>query len=236
MQQVRPHPITGAPMAPLGYTKRGMPIWPVSGGAPDGDEGSGTGTPPPAAGTNPPPAAGTVSQEAVDALVKDRVARARETERAKFADYDDVKAKAARLDALEAENATTLDRERAKAKGEGAAEVMAKANTRLVAAEVRAQAAGLKFRDPHDALAHLTVTGALGQVKVSEDGDVDANAVKAALENLAKDKAYLLETTEPPPPPPPGAAGVGTGSAGTKRETTPGMGTLRNAYANSTTK
>jgi hypothetical protein len=222
-------------MAPLGYTRKGKAVWPVSGGAPEpGEQGSGSGqtppaTPPPAA---TPPAGRTFTQAEVDDIVRERAIA--ETRR-KFGDYDDLKAKAQQFDALQAENATTLERERTKAKAEGASEVLSKANRLLIAAEVRALAAAAKFRDPHDALAHLTVTGGLEGVKVSPDGVVDSNAVKAALDTLAKDKAYLLESTEPPPPPPPpaspGAAGVGTGSAGNKREVQPGMDRLRTAYS-----
>ncbi len=243
--QTRPHPITVAPMSPLGYTKRGKAIWPVAGGAPDeGENTGGTGTggeTPPAGSTStgsstPPAEQPTLTQSQVNALLAEERRKATERASGKFSDYDEVKRKAGEFDRLQNENETTLERERTKAKQEGASEVLAKANARLVAAEVRAQAAAAKFRDPHDALAHLTVSGALTAIKVSDDGDVDGEAVRTALETLAKDKAYLLtDTTTPPPPPPPtpGQAGVGAGSAGGKREVTPGVGRMRDAYASS---
>ncbi len=236
------HPFTGEVLQPLGYSaKSGRAIYPVCGGAPDDppNDPPATGTPPatppaiPPAGEQP-----TLTQSQVNALLAEERRKATDKASGKYADYDDVKAKAARFDALEAENASTLDKAVAKAKGEGGAEVMAKANARLVAAEVRAQAAAAKFRDPLDALAHLQASGILGQVKVTDDGDVDAAAIKVALETLAKDKAYLLEgPATPPPPPSPGAAGVGSGSSGNgKREVAPGMDRLRTAYSTTGTK
>lgn len=244
--ETRLHPITGAPMAPIGYTRKGRAVWPVGGGAPDGDEGNtggsgtgngGSGTGSTSTGTGSAPPAGeqpTLTQSQVNALLAEERRKATDKATGKFADYDDIKAKAARLDALEAENASTLEKERGKAKAEGAQEVLAKANSRLIAAEVRAQAAAAKFRDPLDALAHLQVSGALANVKVTDDGDVDGDAIKAALETLAKDKAYLLVDTTPPPPPPPatpGAAGVGAGSTGKgAAQVSPGIGRMRDAY------
>lgn len=247
--QTRLHPITGAPMAPIGYTRKGRAVWPVGGGAPDGDEGNtggsgstagtgsttgtGTGSAPPA-GEQP-----TLTQSQVNALLAEERRKATERASSKYGDYEDIKAKAARFDALEAESQTTLERERNKAKAEGATEVLAKANARLVSAEVRAQAAAARFRDPLDALAHLQVSGALRDVKVDDDGNVDGAAIKTALETLAKDKAYLLESAAPPPPPTPGAAGVGAGSdsgKGTSANVQPGMGRLRSAYGKTSTK
>jgi hypothetical protein len=203
-------------------------------------EGEGTGgaaavttttTTPPVAASAAATEQPTLTQSQVNALLAEERRKATEKASGKFTDYDDLKAKAGRLDALEAENATTLEKERNKAKAEGGQEVLAKANARLIAAEVRAQAAAAKFRDPFDALAQLQARGQLGAIKVSDDGDVDGTAIGAALEQLAKDKAYLLETAAPPPTPTPGAAGAGAGSAtGTARTVAPGVDRMRLAY------
>lgn len=63
---------------------------------------------------------------------------------------------------------------------------LAKANERILKAEIRAAAAG-KLADPADALRFLD----LAQFEVGQDGEVDTAAVTAAIEKLATDKPYL---------------------------------------------
>jgi hypothetical protein len=63
---------------------------------------------------------------------------------------------------------------------------LAKANTRILKAEIRAAAAG-KLADPADALLYLD----LSRFEVGDDGDVDTDAVASAIEALAKAKPYL---------------------------------------------
>lgn len=63
---------------------------------------------------------------------------------------------------------------------------LAKANERILKAEIRAAAAG-KLADPADALKFLD----LSVFEVGVDGDVDTAAVMAAIEALAKSKPYL---------------------------------------------
>jgi hypothetical protein len=82
------------------------------------------------------------------------------------------------------------------AKTAGYTEALTKANKRLVSAEARALAAGAKFRDPGDAVKFLT----LDDISVDEDGNVDASAIKSALEELAKSKPYLLDDGKAPAP------------------------------------
>lgn len=86
---------------------------------------------------------------------------------------------------------------------------MQTANQRLVRAEARALAASAKFRDPSDAVAFL---GDLSTVRVSSEGDVDADSLKAALNDLAKAKPYLL--AEEKPTRPTGDAGQGPRDSG----------------------
>lgn len=88
------HPFTG--LAALGFTKHGRPIWPVMGGA----EGDPEGDPAPQPDK-------TFTQADLDAKIAERLKR----ERAKYADYDDLKGKAGQYDALLA--ASQSDQERA---------------------------------------------------------------------------------------------------------------------------
>jgi hypothetical protein len=142
----------------------------------------------PPAGYTPP-----ASQADLDRIINERLTR----ERGKFADYNDLKTKATKLDQIEQANASELEKAVSKAKDEGRAEVQTAANTRLIKAEARALAAAAKFRDPADAVAFLN----LADVEVSEDGDVDAKKVKALLDELATSKPYLITDDTPPPPP-----------------------------------
>lgn len=72
------------------------------------------------------------------------------------------------------------------ARAEARAEATEKANARIVRSEIRAAAAG-KFRDPSDALAFLDLT----EFEVSEDGDVDADELSEALDDLLQRKPHL---------------------------------------------
>jgi len=74
--------------------------------------------------------------------------------------------------------------EQEKRKVEDAA--LAKANERILKAEIRAVAAA-SLADPKDALLYLD----LAKFEVGDDGEVDTDAVKAAIEDLVKAKPYL---------------------------------------------
>lgn len=124
------------------------------------------------------------SQADLDRIINDRLAR----EKAKFADYGDLKAKASRLDQIEAANATDLEKAVKAARTEGETEATTRANTRLVKSEARALAAVAQFRDPADAVAFLD----LSEVKVDDSGEVDVASVKRLLDGLAATKPYLL--------------------------------------------
>lgn len=63
---------------------------------------------------------------------------------------------------------------------------LAKANARIVRAEVRAAAAG-KLADPADALGFLD----LSQFEVGHDGDVDQDEIADAIDDLLERKPYL---------------------------------------------
>lgn len=157
---------------------------------------------PPAAPVTPEPqqpqAPQTFDQAAVDRIVTERLER----ERRKYEGFDDLKAKAAKFDEIEAQNATELEKAIKKADADARADMSAKTNIRLIGAEVKAAAAALGFNDSADAIVQLRdkVSG----IKVTEDGDVDEAAVKALVEQLAKDKPYLVKTDTGRPTPLPG--------------------------------
>lgn len=133
----------------------------------------------------------TFTQAEVDAMIKrraDRVAQER------FGDYDQLKERAKKADELEAATATELERAAGKAKAEGRTEVIEAANRRIVLSEARALAAQAKFRNPQLAVKAID----LSNVKVNEDGDVDAAAITALLDGLAKDEPYLIDAGDPP--------------------------------------
>jgi hypothetical protein len=141
------------------------------------------------------------TQEELDRIIGDRLAR----DRARFADYGDLKAKAKRLEEIEAANATDLERAVKAAREEGRAEVLSAANQRTLNAEARALAAAAKFRNPVLAVRAID----LGDVRVAEDGTVDAAAIKTRLAELASAEPYLVDdgTVTPGRPKPDDAQG-----------------------------
>ena len=80
----------------------------------------------------------------------------------------------------------------AAARAEGRTEALTAANARLVRAEVKAAAAGV-LNDPDDAVNLLN----LDEFEVDEDGEVDAKAIKAAVQRLADAKPYLAAGAKP---------------------------------------
>ncbi|MGW3229423.1 hypothetical protein [Kitasatospora sp. NPDC001095] len=134
----------------------------------DQDPAKTTGTPAPAPGDPAPK-----TDDQADALAAAESARAAAEKRA-----TDAEAEANRLRRSNAASrGTDLDAIKAEIRQEFAAE--------LVRAEVRAAGAGL-LRDPADALALLDLSALAGSGSA-----VNATAVRAALEQLVKDKPYL---------------------------------------------
>jgi hypothetical protein len=105
---------------------------------------------------------------------------------------------------------------------EATAAAEAKANAKIVRAEVKAAAAG-KFADPADAAAFLDLT----EFEVNEDGDVDQDAIAAALDDLLKKKPHLAAQG--------GRRFAGGGDGGHRGEARvdpgPGIPRLTHAYA-----
>lgn len=152
----------------------------------------------PTTGPQPTEPTQTFDQAAVDRIVAERLER----ERRKYEGFDDLKAKAKRFDEIEAENATELEKAVKAADTAARADVSTKANQKLIRAEIKAAAAHLGFHDPTDAAVQLQAR--FGDVKVSDDGDVDEAAVKALIEDLAKSKPYLVKADTGRPQPLPG--------------------------------
>ncbi|WP_024356688.1 hypothetical protein [Leucobacter chironomi] len=142
---------------------------------PAGDEPTGGGKP-----EYTPPA----SQEELDRIVESRLAR----ERSKYADYDDLKKKAADhdayLDSQKDEHQKALDQTKADTESAVAQRYLSK----LVSSEVKAIASALGFNDPSDALAVIDAE----KLPVKDD-EPDTEAIKAAVEKLATDKPYLVK-------------------------------------------
>lgn len=136
------------------------------------------------------------SQADLDRIISDRLAREREKVAAQYADYSDLKKKAAAHDAKLAEAMTDAEKAVAAARKEGETAAQERTNTRLVKAEARALAAAENFRDPTDAVAFLD----LSSVSVNDEGEVDAAALKTQLKTLAETKTYLVDDGKKPAP------------------------------------
>jgi hypothetical protein len=191
----------------------------------DTPNGGGGGAP----GVTPKPAPApepdkTFGQADVDRIVAERVAR----ERAKYADHDDLRKAAKRLEEIEAANATDLEKAVKAAREEGRAEVLSAANQRTLNAEARALAAAAKFRNPVLAVRSIDLSG----VKVSDDGSVDSNAISSLLTELAAAEPYLVDTgpTTPPRPTPDDAPGRPAGKGAVSIAESSAADLLRDAY------
>lgn len=96
------------------------------------------------------------------------------------------------------------------ARREGEAAATAKANAKILRSEIKVAAAG-KLADPADALRLLD----LDQFDISEDGEVDADELSDAIDDLLRTKPYLAAqggTKAPKPDRSQGARGSGAAS------------------------
>ena len=98
------------------------------------------------------------------------------------------------LEALRAPKPTGNDDQpdAAEIKRQATREANAKANARIIRSEIKAAAAG-KLADPSDALAYLDPSA----FELNADGDVDAEELADAIEDLLTRKPYLAATTRP---------------------------------------
>lgn len=138
------HPRTG--LRALGIMPSGRIVWPIRGGSGEGEPGGGEGGSGEGAGggSYTPPA----TQADLDRIIQDRVRRAT----SKYGDYDSLKEKAAKHDALELELGTAADKAAAKARDEVRAELAGKFTPRVVRAEFRAEAKGVLTEEQLEAL------------------------------------------------------------------------------------
>lgn len=142
------------------------------------------------------------SQEELDHILSDRLKRERE----KYADYADLKEKAAKLDEIEEANKTELEKAqelatRAQAERD---EALAQADERLIRAAFVAEAAQLNVAHPGDAYMLADLTG----VEIAEDGNV--TGVKEAVEALVKSGRLVIRQGAAPDL----DGGAGSGKAG----------------------
>ncbi|MGC5034114.1 hypothetical protein ACPXCS_06205 [Streptomyces sp. DT190] len=212
------HPLTGA--LALGWRKARpgeddgelYPIWPVLGAAPGDDEDDedqdeeGTGD---NGEGDEDDDAGDGDDEGGDGDEEDDDA---DPEGADQLGDPGKKALARMKEKLKAERARRRQAEERANKGasddavaKATAAATAAANTRIIKAEIRA-AAAKKLADPRDALKFLD----LGQFEVDEDGEVDADEIADAIEDLIKEKPYLAAAT--------GRRFQGSGDGGAQRK------------------
>ncbi|MCC5580591.1 hypothetical protein IMZ11_33735 [Microtetraspora sp. AC03309] len=176
------HPRTG--LRAIGVLPSGRIVWPVLGGSGDGDGGD-TGQ----GGDGGQGDAGqdgggdkTFTQADLDRVVAERLAR----ERAKYADYNDLKTKASAFDKAQADQQSENEKAIAKAREETRTEVLTEVRRERLLDKIEVLAAG-KFADPEDARLRLAS-------RVDEfitDGQVDVKAIEGALAALLKDKPHL---------------------------------------------
>jgi hypothetical protein len=108
------------------------------------------------------------------------------------------KAAESKLSKIEATNMTEHERAVKAAREAGLSDGVKTGNSRLLRAEVIASAAG-KFVDPDEAFVLLKDRGVIDELVVSDEGDVDTDAIKAALDDLIKAKPHLGVRRGPTP-------------------------------------
>jgi hypothetical protein len=125
----------------------------------------------------------SMSQDDLDRLIASRLKRAIP------ADYEDLKAKATKLDEAEAAKKSEVEREReARTAAETkAAERIAQANRTLRRASILAEASAQNAVDP-DVIAELLA----GSEDIAVDDDGKVTGVKAAVKALLAEKKYLV--------------------------------------------
>ena len=159
-----------------------------------------------AGGGQQPETGRTFTQADIDRVVQDRLTR----ERAKYADYDNLKAAADKLRELEDAQKSELERaQQAKEQAEATAKAaMEMANQRLVRAAFIAAAAQAGAAHPEDAFALADRAG----VTVADDGTIEG--VDVAVQTLV-DAGRLVMSGKPTAPSTDAGAGGGTRTAGT---------------------
>jgi hypothetical protein len=127
----------------------------------------------------------TFTQADVDRIVTDRLNR----EKGKYADYDELKTKAAKVDELEAASKSELQKalDEVAERDKRLAEIPTQIRRQVVRFASQATQAG--FIDPEDALSFLPA-----DIDLADD-----DAVKTALGQLAERKPHLVRAEKPKP-------------------------------------
>lgn len=145
------------------------------------------------------------SQAELDRIIGDRLARQKQ----QYADYDDIKARAAQLDELEAANATELEKAQKAAADAAAArdQAVERANGALLRAAITNAASKANAVDPDDVFALLDKS----TLTVGDDGQV--SGVQDAVKALLEAKPHLVGKPAP----------VGSGDGGPQGTPAPGQ-------------
>lgn len=233
------HPLTGEPLRAVYVDKHGTPRYPIMGGSEDADADGAGDAASDADAANDAGDSGDGDKDAENRmLIDERNGRksaetllAELTGKSKLEIRRLLKDPAKAREALTAKpDGTTANKgdkpevDEAEIRAEAQREADAKANARIVRAEVRALAADT-FANPADALHNLD----LDDFEVNEDGELEnAEAVKKALADVLKKNPHYAKKGKAPKPDP------SQGNRGdTKPEATAGIGRLRAAYADS---
>ncbi len=146
---------------------------------------------------DPPTFEPIISQEDFDRRLGERLSR----ERSKYADYDDLKDKAAKYDEGVKANQSEHEKALEVARTEGETKAQQAANSRIVSAEARALAASWS-KDTDGVSAKFNVGPAsvvrlldLSGIKVNDDGTVDTAAIESKLEELSRTEPGLVGST-----------------------------------------
>jgi len=164
------------------------------------------------------------TQDEVDRIVSDRLARDRRERPEKPADYDQLKTRAAELETKVSELETARQQAVEAARTEAAQEVTQKYAGKVLDAEIRAAAIAKGFRDPADVLTQIGDTADLW----GEDGSLNAEALAERVGSIATAKPYLLNAE--PAPVGAGDVGIGSSSAPAAPEVAPGADRLASYY------
>jgi hypothetical protein len=129
----------------------------------------------------------TFTQAELDAIVGDRLKR----QKSQFADYDDLKAKAAKLEEFEKSQQTEAEKAaQARADAEKrATDLEAALRHKTVESALITAAAG-KLADPKDAVLYLG-----DKLELDETGQVDPTAVAQLVDGLLSEREYLAAKT-----------------------------------------
>lgn len=225
------HHFTG--LTAIGFRRNGDPIWPVKGGSSDHDGAEGGDSGGADGGQDEGDDGGQDDDKPLGAAGEKALQAEKEKRRKAAADLrpwsalardlgvrtpEEIRALIAGKNGDGGDGQVDVD----KVRREADAEATRRANTRILRAEVKALAAG-KFADPADAPMYLN----LDEFDVDDDGEVDGDAIKAALDDVLKKKPHLAAQG--------GRRFQGSGDGGhrggSKADPGPGVNRIRAAYA-----